>query len=76
MKFRGSLFLGQISVESFPGIRYSVNGLVFANRNATREQVMEAAKAACCDEFNNNLEEGYDTILGENGGTLSGGERL
>lgn len=51
------------------------NNIRIGNRNATREQVMEAAKAACCDEFINNLEEGYDTILGENGGTLSGGER-
>ncbi len=51
------------------------NNIQIGNRNATREQVMEAAKAACCDEFINNLEEGYDTILGENGGTLSGGER-
>jgi hypothetical protein len=31
MKFRGSLFLGQISVESFPGIRYSFIELAFAN---------------------------------------------
>lgn len=51
------------------------NNIRIGNRNATRELVMEAAKAACCDEFINNLEEGYDTILGENGGTLSGGER-
>ena len=51
------------------------NNIRIGNRNATREQVMEAAKAACCDEFINNLEAGYDTILGENGGTLSGGER-
>ncbi len=51
------------------------NNIRIGNRNATREQVMVAAKAACCDEFINNLEEGYDTILGENGGTLSGGER-
>jgi ATP-binding cassette subfamily B protein len=51
------------------------NNIRIGNRNATRDQVVEAAKAACCDEFINNLEEGYDTMLGENGGTLSGGER-
>jgi ATP-binding cassette subfamily B protein len=43
--------------------------------NATDEQVLAAAKAACCDEFANRLPEGYGTMLGENGATLSGGER-
>jgi ATP-binding cassette subfamily B protein len=43
--------------------------------NATEEQILAAAKAACCDEFVNRLPEGYNTMLGENGATLSGGER-
>ncbi len=56
------------------------NDTVLANirigsRDATEEQVMEAAKAACCDEFVRNLPNGYQTVLGENGSTLSGGER-
>ena len=56
------------------------NDTVLANirigsRDATQEQVMEAAKAACCDEFVRNLPNGYQTVLGENGSTLSGGER-
>ena len=44
-------------------------------RNATDEEVLAAAKAAQCDEFVQNLPEGYQTIIGENGATLSGGER-
>lgn len=39
------------------------------------EQVMAATKAACCDEFVNKLPNGYETMLGENGNTLSRGER-
>ena len=41
---------------------------------ATDEEVIEAAKAACCDEFISNLPDGYDTVLGERGIHLSGGE--
>ena len=51
------------------------NNIRIGNRNASREEVMAAAKAACCDEFTNRLSDGYDTMLGENGATLSGGER-
>lgn len=43
-------------------------------KNSTDEEVMEAAKAAHCDEFINRLPEGYQTVIGENGSTLSGGE--
>jgi ATP-binding cassette subfamily B protein IrtB len=45
------------------------------NMEATQEQVMEAARAACCNEFVSALPDGYQTMLGENGCTLSGGER-
>lgn len=51
------------------------NNIKIGNMDATREEIMEAAKAACCDEFVANLPNGYDTLLGENGSTLSGGER-
>ena len=39
------------------------------------EKVVEAARKACCHEFIQNLPQGYDTVIGEKGGTLSGGER-
>lgn len=45
------------------------------NPNATDEEVIEAAKAARCDEFIRKLEQGYDTLAGDAGGKLSGGER-
>jgi len=51
------------------------NNIRIGNMDATREEVMAAAKAACCDEFALKLPDGYDTLLGENGSTLSGGER-
>jgi len=41
---------------------------------ASDEEVKEAAKAACCDEFIEKLPDGYDTVLGEGGNHLSGGE--
>lgn len=44
-------------------------------RNATDEEVYQAAKAANCDEFVQKLLNGYDTLIGENGAKLSGGER-
>lgn len=43
--------------------------------NATDEEVIAAAKAACCQEFIDRLPDGYQTMIGENGSTLSGGER-
>ena len=42
---------------------------------ASDEEVLEAAKAANCDEFVSKLPQGYDTPIGENGAKLSGGER-
>ena len=43
-------------------------------KNATDEEVIAAAKAARCDEFITKLPDGYQTVIGENGSTLSGGE--
>ena len=51
------------------------NNILIGDMNATKEEVIAAAKAACCDEFIDKLSNGYDTVLGENGSTLSGGER-
>ncbi len=43
-------------------------------KDATDEEVIVAAKAAQCDEFISKLPDGYQTVIGENGSTLSGGE--
>ena len=51
------------------------NNILVGNKNATKEEVVAAAKAAQCDEFITKLKDGYDTKVGENGATLSGGER-
>ncbi|EGV08888.1 ABC transporter, ATP-binding protein [Parvimonas sp. oral taxon 393 str. F0440] len=47
----------------------------FGNKNASDEQVKEAARLANCEEFIEKLPEKYDTLIGENGSKLSGGER-
>lgn len=43
--------------------------------NASREEVIEAAKKARCYDFIMALSEGFDTIIGEGGASLSGGEQ-
>ena len=44
-------------------------------KDATDEEVIEAARLAECDEFVQKLPDGYDTVIGENGELLSGGQR-
>lgn len=51
------------------------NNIKFGRPDATHEQVVAAAKAACCHDFIMALPDGYDTVLGEGGGSLSGGEK-
>lgn len=51
------------------------NNIKFGCPQATREQVEEAAKKACCHDFITVLPNGYETVVGEGGCTLSGGER-
>lgn len=51
------------------------NNIRFGNPKATREQIIEAAKRARCHEFIIQLPDGYDTVIGEGGSTLSGGEK-
>lgn len=49
--------------------------LRLVKENLTDEEMIEACKTACLDEFINSLPEGYDTMIGEGGINLSGGER-
>ena len=44
-------------------------------KDATDEEIINAAKLANCDEFVSRLPDGYNTLIGENGSELSGGER-
>ncbi|EGF12582.1 ABC transporter ATP-binding protein [Dialister micraerophilus] len=49
--------------------------ILIGRKDATREEVYEAAKLAGCDTFIKKLSDQYETVVGENGATLSGGER-
>ncbi len=51
------------------------NNIKFGMPDATHEQVVQAAKKACCHEFIETLPDGYNTIIGESGATISGGEK-
>lgn len=51
------------------------NNIKFGSPEATHEDVVKAAKRACCDEFISALPDGYNTLIGEGGASLSGGER-
>lgn len=51
------------------------NNIRFGEPNAPMERVIEAAKKACCHEFISSLPNGYDTVIGEGGASLSGGEK-
>lgn len=51
------------------------NNICFGKPDATEEEMRKAAEKACCHEFIMALPDGYDTVIGEGGGTLSGGEK-
>ena len=51
------------------------NNIRFGQPGAPMEKVIEAAKRARCHDFIQKLPQGYETVIGEAGGTLSGGER-
>jgi len=51
------------------------NNIAYGNPKASREDIIAAAKSAHVLEFTNNMPEGIDTNIGENGGMLSGGQR-
>lgn len=51
------------------------NNILFGNPDAEEKCVINAAKKAHCHEFIMQMEHGYDTVIGEGGSTISGGER-
>ena len=67
--------MGIVSQESILFNDTVHNNIAFGMQNATREEVIEAAKVANAHEFIMNLENGYDTYIGDRGMNLSGGQR-
>jgi ATP-binding cassette subfamily B protein len=68
----------QISIieqDVFLFSRTVAENIAFGCPGATREQIVDAAKAAQAHEFIETFKDGYDTIIGERGTTLSGGQR-
>ncbi len=51
------------------------NNIKFGKPDATIDEIRAAAKKACCHEFIEVLPDGYDTVIGEGGATISGGEK-
>ena len=52
-----------------------LENIAFGRPNATREEIVDAARLANADEFIQKMPKGYDTLVGERGSTLSGGQR-
>ncbi|MBQ9205076.1 MAG: ABC transporter ATP-binding protein [Prevotella sp.] len=67
--------IGNVNQEAILFNDTFYNNITFGVENATREQVIEAAKIANAHEFIMESENGYDTMIGDRGGRLSGGQR-
>jgi ABC-type multidrug transport system fused ATPase/permease subunit len=52
-----------------------LENIAYGRPNATREEIIDAARMANADEFISRMPKGYDTMVGERGSTLSGGQR-
>ena len=77
-KFNLASLRGQISIVDQNTTLFDdtvLNNIKYARPEATNEEVYKAAEQSMCSEFINNLENGYQTIIGENGVKLSGGEK-
>ncbi len=70
---RQSIGIVQQDVYLFSGTVYE--NIVYGRTDATREEVVEAAKKAGADDFIRELKDGYDTYIGERGVKLSGGQK-
>lgn len=70
---RKNIGMVQQDVYLFSGTVYE--NIVYGREDASREEVIEAAKRAGADEFIRTLKDGYDTYVGERGVKLSGGQK-
>ncbi len=71
--FRG--YLGVVLQDNFLFDGSIADNIAFARPHATREEIVAVSRIAHCDEFIQEFEKGYDTIVGERGVRLSGGQR-
>jgi ATP-binding cassette, subfamily B, bacterial len=67
--------IGWVSQDVFLFHGTVADNICYGSFDATREQIIHAAKLACAHEFIEQLPQGYDTIVGERGQKLSGGQR-
>jgi subfamily B ATP-binding cassette protein MsbA len=67
--------LGVVFQENFLFDGTVLENIAFARPEASREDVLRAARIARCDDFIRELPDGYDTVVGERGVKLSGGQR-
>jgi ATP-binding cassette, subfamily B, bacterial len=67
--------IGMVMEESFLFSDSVGANIAYGRPDATKEQILAAARAAEADEFIRELPDGYDTVVGEQGLTLSGGQR-
>ncbi|MCY2974383.1 MAG: ABC transporter ATP-binding protein [Planctomycetota bacterium] len=67
--------IGIVFQETFLFSNTIAANIAFGSPTASIEQIVQAAKTACADEFIRELPQGYETVLGEFGLTLSGGQR-
>ena len=68
-------FISIVTQESILFNDSVANNIKFGNPNATKEQIIEAAKIANAHEFISDLEKGYETNIGDRGNKLSGGQK-
>src|SRR6266498_988153 len=67
--------LGVVFQDNFLFDGTVLENIAFAEPDAPREDVLRAARIARCDDFVQDMPEGYDTVVGERGVKLSGGQR-
>ena len=70
--FRDSISYISQDIKLFRASIYE--NILYGNRNATMEEVIQAAKLSYADEFIQKLDQGYETVLNESGVSLSGGQ--
>lgn len=67
--------ISTIEQDIFLFSRSIAENIAFGKQDATREEIIDAAKEAQAHEFIMGFENGYETVIGERGATLSGGQR-